>query len=152
MKYISVAIIIAVGLLTVRGAVFILTLAYTDSNSNIKIAKGLIKQYSLLDSFQFSGNAQGRGGGQVAIATSSDKTVVIPTPSPSVALPDSPIPLTDYLDSQGQPSSFSARAILARDYGIQEYRGTAEQNIYLYHLLTAKKAVRTQTIINSKDQ
>jgi hypothetical protein len=46
--------------------------------------------------------------------------------------------VADYLASQGQPSSFSERAKLAEQYGIQNYTGTAEQNTRLLGILQAQ--------------
>lgn len=43
-----------------------------------------------------------------------------------------------YLNSIGQPSSFSARAELAKDKGITNYRGTAEQNLRLLNMLRSE--------------
>lgn len=45
--------------------------------------------------------------------------------------------LVEYLKSVGQPSSFSARAKLARQQGISGYRGTAAQNTSLLNRLRA---------------
>lgn len=39
--------------------------------------------------------------------------------------------IVDYLNSIGQPSDFSSRAVLAQQQGIQNYTGTAEQNTQL---------------------
>lgn len=64
-------------------------------------------------------------------------------PKPKAAAKPKPKPakgytgasLVDYLRSIGQSSSFSARAKLARDYGISGYRGTAQQNTQLLNKL-----------------
>lgn len=45
------------------------------------------------------------------------------------------VSIVDYLNSKGQNSSYSARKKLATDYGIQNYSGTAAQNIKLLRLL-----------------
>lgn len=41
----------------------------------------------------------------------------------------------DYLESQGQDGSYAARKKLASQYGIQNYRGTAQQNTQLLGIL-----------------
>ena len=43
--------------------------------------------------------------------------------------------IVDYLNSTGQPSDFVSRTKLAAQFGIQNYKGTAEQNTQLLHLL-----------------
>lgn len=43
--------------------------------------------------------------------------------------------IVDYLKEQGQPSSFSDRKKLAEQYGIKNYKGTADQNIELLRLV-----------------
>jgi hypothetical protein len=40
--------------------------------------------------------------------------------------------VVDYLKSKGQDSSFASRSTLAKQYGINDYAGTAEQNTQLY--------------------
>jgi hypothetical protein len=45
------------------------------------------------------------------------------------------VSIVDYLKSIGQPSDFVSRKKLAEQYGIKDYRGTAEQNIQLLALL-----------------
>jgi hypothetical protein len=45
------------------------------------------------------------------------------------------VSIVDYLKSIGQPSDFASRQKLAEQYGIKDYRGTAEQNIQLLALL-----------------
>jgi len=46
-----------------------------------------------------------------------------------------PNSIVDYLKDQGLPSDMESRRILAEDYGITPYTGTAEQNIKLLALL-----------------
>jgi hypothetical protein len=43
--------------------------------------------------------------------------------------------IVDYLNSIGQPSDYSSRAVLARQKGIQNYTGTADQNTQLLGIL-----------------
>jgi hypothetical protein len=43
--------------------------------------------------------------------------------------------IVDYLKSIGQPSDFTSRKLLAEQYGIKNYVGSAEQNIQLLNLL-----------------
>lgn len=43
--------------------------------------------------------------------------------------------IVDYLKSQGQDSSYNARANLAAQYGIDNYSGTSDQNISLLNML-----------------
>jgi len=51
--------------------------------------------------------------------------------------------IVDYLKSKGLPSDFAYREQLARQYGITNYRGTAEQNIQLLNLLRQQEAKGT---------
>jgi hypothetical protein len=44
--------------------------------------------------------------------------------------------VVDLLKSRGQESSFQYRKELAAEHGIENYRGTAEQNIRLHQELT----------------
>lgn len=46
--------------------------------------------------------------------------------------------ITDYLDSVGQVSDFGSRATLAKQYGISNYTGTAEQNTQLLNTLRTR--------------
>jgi hypothetical protein len=39
--------------------------------------------------------------------------------------------IIDYLDSKGQPSDYASRSKLAADFGIENYRGSREQNLEL---------------------
>lgn len=59
-----------------------------------------------------------------------------PVSKPSTPSKD-PESLVDYLKSKGKDSSFSAREKLANEYGIKNYKGTADQNTSL--LSTIKK-------------
>ena len=43
--------------------------------------------------------------------------------------------IVDYLKSQGQNSSYSARQDLAKSLGISNYTGTAEQNVQMLNAL-----------------
>ena len=52
--------------------------------------------------------------------------------------------IVDYLKSIGQSSDFASRAKLATQYGITDYRGTAEQNTRLLNLL--KKGVTSAPV------
>lgn len=52
--------------------------------------------------------------------------------------------IVDYLKSQGQDSSYSARKQLAQQYGISDYSGTANQNISLLNALKNNAAAKTQ--------
>lgn len=51
--------------------------------------------------------------------------------------------IVDYLKSIGMPSDFASRAKLAQQYGITDYRGTAEQNIKLLNLLKSGQQPKT---------
>lgn len=46
--------------------------------------------------------------------------------------------IRDYLGSIGQPSDFASRSVLAKSQGIQNYRGTADQNTQLLNTLRTK--------------
>lgn len=59
-----------------------------------------------------------------------------PTPKPPVAKPvpkpaHKEVSIVDYLSSRGVASSFAARSKLAAQYGIPNYKGSAEQNLGL---------------------
>ena len=53
--------------------------------------------------------------------------------------------IVDYLKSKGQDSSYSARKQLAQQYGIENYSGTANQNVSLLSALQKDEAVKAQT-------
>ena len=56
--------------------------------------------------------------------------------------------ITEWLTQQGRDASFSARAKLAKQYGITGYRGTASQNLQLLALLRdAGGTVKTHKIV-----
>lgn len=65
-----------------------------------------------------------------------------PSPQPKTSKPTESVytgnSIVSYLNSIGQPSSFSARAELAKDKGITNYRGTAEQNLRLLNMLRSE--------------
>lgn len=48
--------------------------------------------------------------------------------------------IVDYLKSTGKPSDFASRTALAQQYGVNNYTGTAEQNIGLLKTLKAGQA------------
>jgi len=52
--------------------------------------------------------------------------------------------VVDFLDSVGQASDFGSRATLAKQYGIQDYTGTADQNTQLLNQLRTKGGYQTQ--------
>lgn len=51
--------------------------------------------------------------------------------------------VVDYLKAQGQQSDFSSRSVLAQQKGIQNYTGTAEQNIKLLNILQTPQGSQT---------
>ena len=53
--------------------------------------------------------------------------------------------IVDYLKSKGQDSSYNARKQLAQQYGIENYSGTANQNVSLLSALQKDEAVKAQT-------
>lgn len=54
--------------------------------------------------------------------------------------------IVDLLKKQGKDSSYSARAELAKSYGINNYKGTAAQNIALYdYVNSGKKTTNTKS-------
>lgn len=53
--------------------------------------------------------------------------------------------IVDYLKSVGQPSDFASRSVLAAQYGIQNYSGTAEQNTSLLNTLRSQQQPATST-------
>lgn len=57
--------------------------------------------------------------------------------------------IVDYLKSQGQDSSYTARAKLAKEYGISNYTGTAQQNTQL--LKTLKSGSSSGSTSSSKN-
>ena len=48
------------------------------------------------------------------------------------------VSIVDYLKKQGKDSSYAARKQLAAQNGIQDYRGTAAQNMNLLSMLEEK--------------
>ncbi len=60
--------------------------------------------------------------------------------APTVSPATQGVSIVDFLKSQGQPSDFNSRAILARDAGIQNFIGTAEQNTELLGILRDETA------------
>lgn len=54
--------------------------------------------------------------------------------------------IVDYLKSQGKDSSFSYRSQLAKKYGINDYKGTAEQNIKLLNYIQSASKQNTKPI------
>jgi len=78
-----------------------------------------------------------------------------PSPQPKPSKPAQSVytgnSIVSYLNSIGQPSSFSARANLAKEKGIANYRGTAEQNLRLLNMLRSEgnaQAVEPSTTPN----
>lgn len=53
--------------------------------------------------------------------------------------------IVDYLNSVGQPSDFNSRSVLAKQYGIQNYTGTADQNTQLLGALRSRSTTPTGT-------
>jgi hypothetical protein len=70
----------------------------------------------------------------VLTSTGGTTTQKSSTTTPSSGL-RTDVSIVDYLKSIGQPSDFDSRKKLAEQYGIKDYRGTAEQNIQLLALL-----------------
>lgn len=88
-------------------------------------------------------------------AEMEDKPAPKPSPQPKPSKPAQSVytgnSIVSYLNSIGQPSSFSARAELAKDKGIPNYRGTAEQNLRLLNMLRSEgnaQAVEPSTAPN----
>lgn len=50
---------------------------------------------------------------------------------------DPKVSITDYLNREGKPSSFTDRKKLAKEYGLDDYKGTPAQNTELLKLVTA---------------
>ena len=80
------------------------------------------------------------------------KPVPKPKPQPKPSKPVQSVytgnSIVSYLNSIKQPTSFSARAELAKDKGISNYRGTAEQNLRLLNMLRSEgnaQAVKPST-------
>jgi hypothetical protein len=64
-------------------------------------------------------------------------TATTPTPAPVSTYQGESI--VDYLNSVGQASDFASRAILAKQQGIANYKGTADQNIQLLQSLRSRQ-------------
>lgn len=83
---------------------------------------------------------------------------VAPTPTPSQPA-SNPAPtktsnytggsIVDYLKSIGEDSSFSNRAKLAKQYGITDYKGTADQNAELLNKMRSGATPSTQPRTNA---
>lgn len=61
------------------------------------------------------------------------------------------VSIVDYLNARGQASSFSARAKLAAEHGIQHYSGSPEQNLALLAKLQAPAAPKPSVQKRYKD-
>jgi len=76
--------------------------------------------------------------------TTTTPTTTIPTTSTQVStikpVGGSGGSIVDYLAAQNKPTSFSSRAELAKSYGIENYTGTASQNLELLSKLRAQDA------------
>jgi DNA replication initiation complex subunit (GINS family) len=72
--------------------------------------------------------------GGMSIAPEKQKETTKTTTSKSEDL-RTDVSIVDYLKSIGQPSDFASRKKLAEQYGIKDYRGTAQQNLQLLALL-----------------
>lgn len=77
------------------------------------------------------------------------------TPTASTAQPAQPQQTTyqgnsiyDYLKSTGQPTDFASRLVLARENGIQNYTGTAEQNTQLLNTLRTNNSHQETAGVN----
>ena len=57
------------------------------------------------------------------------------------------ISIVDYLKSIGQPSDFASRSILAKQNGIENYTGSAEQNTKLLNILRGGVSPITPTSV-----
>lgn len=62
-----------------------------------------------------------------------------------MATPLSNPSIVDFLNSEGKPSSFSARSKLAQQFGISNFSGTAAQNTKLLSILRAQTSTPEQT-------
>jgi hypothetical protein len=62
------------------------------------------------------------------------------------------ISVVDYLASQGRQTSFSEREKLAKQYGIENYTGTAAQNTQLLNILKATPPPKEPTPEEKKDE
>lgn len=89
------------------------------------------------------------------VASTAFANVPAPAPGPAAA-PFAPLPaapaapatdtggsVVDYLSGLGQPSDFTSRIKLAANYGIQNYTGTAAQNLGLLAALRSHSAGAT---------
>lgn len=87
-----------------------------------------------------------------------DVAVANPTPQPTVPVVSNSNSIRDYLDGLGWDGSFANRAKLAKEHGIKNYTGTAEQNLALLAMLKAEQgknkkkslAVIAQEVIDGK--
>lgn len=77
------------------------------------------------------------------------------TPAPSLAQTVTPPStyqgnsIVDFLNSIGKPTDFKSRTSLAEQYGIKDYRGSAEQNLNLLSILRGESKTATAS---AKDQ
>jgi hypothetical protein len=74
-----------------------------------------------------------------------------PAKKKAVKKSSKPQTLVEYLDAKKQPSSFSARQKLAKQYGIKGYAGTAKQNTLLLDYLKVGKKPEPVKVEVKKD-
>ncbi|WP_079516507.1 N-acetylmuramoyl-L-alanine amidase [Rossellomorea marisflavi] len=81
---------------------------------------------------------------KVAVKPSVPKPKPVAKPKPAKKGDQDTNSIVTYLNSIGQPSSYSARAKLAKEYGIGNYSGTAAQNLKLLGMVRDGKKVKKQ--------
>lgn len=97
------------------------------------------QQQGAIDYTLHQGETVDQYNARIASARSGTQTSGTQTPSVQTPMSGYTGPsIVDYLDSIGQASDFGTRATLAKQYGIQNYTGTAEQNTQLLNTLRSR--------------
>jgi hypothetical protein len=104
--------------LIINTAAFLSIVKGLNGESNIKLVKSLFHQET----------------GVVLADRTNDKSDLYCVLD-SCSITQTTNSISDFLDSQKQDNSFEAREILAKKFNIEDYRGTAEQNLKLFALL-----------------
>lgn len=96
---------------------------------------------------QAQNTGYGTSGAPMSVVPASQQTAPKPATTGAVAGTSTANSgsVVDYLNSQGKPSDYNSRAAMAKQYGIQNYTGTAEQNTQLLGYVKGGSAPVAQT-------
>ena len=137
MRYYSVAIILGISLLVFGAATMVLHNCLNDPNSNIKVVEH-VAYAAFNPPFEVAKVTE------PAPFDSIDKEVAsmdILTNSSVFCKEELPqlegISITDFLKRHDMPSKYSERIELAKEYGIEDYTGSAAENLLLMNSIQA---------------